>query len=36
MCWNVIEIFVDRETAEKITFFKESAPACLVNSFHPS
>ena len=36
MCWNLIEIFVDRETAEKITFYKESAPLGLINSFHPS
>ncbi|CDW87109.1 UNKNOWN [Stylonychia lemnae] len=36
MCWKVFEVFVDKETAEKIQFFREGNPADIVQSFHPS
>ena len=36
MCWKVFEFFIDRETSEKISFHKDSAPVGLVNSYHPS
>lgn len=34
--WKVFEVFLDRETAEKMSFHQTNAPDSLVNNFHPS
>ncbi len=34
--FKIFEIFLDRETAEKVSLHKETTPAGLVNCFHPS
>lgn len=36
ICWKVVQIFIDAETAQKISFHSESNPAALVSCFHPS
>jgi len=36
MCWKVFEVFVDKETAEKIQFYREPNPTDILNSYHPS
>lgn len=36
MCWKVFEIFVDKETKEKIAFFREGNPEVIAKDFHPS
>ena len=36
IAWKVLEIFVDKETASKISFHQESAPAEILQLFHPS
>lgn len=36
IAWKVFEMFIDKETAQKIGFHKESNPKELVANFHPS
>ena len=35
-CWKVFEMFIDKETAAKITFTRSPHPRDLVDGFHPN